>query len=202
MTDTVIPNHHAHYPSFSGLSGLVAALSMVAGRDGDARQAARLVQLDAGDRVLDIGSGPGAAARHAARAGASVTGVDPARVMRRVARLLTHSRRVNYVDGTAEALPCADGSATVAWSIATVHHWRDVDRGLHEVRRVLVPGGRFVAIERLTHAGAAGLGSHGWTDAQAAAFADRCRAAGFVDVAIDHDRHDRRSTVAVVASAP
>ena len=62
--------------------------------------------------------------------------------------------------------------------------------------------GRFVAIERRIPASATGLASHGWTDAQAAAFAERCRAAGFVDVAIEHDRHGRRSTVAVVASAP
>ena len=41
MTDTATPNHHADYPGFSGASGLVAALTMIGGRDGDARFAAR-----------------------------------------------------------------------------------------------------------------------------------------------------------------
>src|SRR4051812_41068912 len=87
MTDTTsIPNHHAHYAGFSGAAGLVAALSMSVGRDRDARLAARLSGLGPGDVVIDIGCGPGVAARHAASLGAKVIGVDPASVMLRVAR--------------------------------------------------------------------------------------------------------------------
>ena len=41
--------------------------------------------------------------------------------------------------GVAEAIPLPEGSAAVAWSIATVHHWSDIDAGLREVRRVLLP---------------------------------------------------------------
>src|SRR4051812_20625105 len=83
-----VPNHHAHYAGFSGIMGLVAATSMTFGRDGDARLAVRLGELHGGGTVVDIGCGPGVAARHAARHGATVIGVDPAPVMRRVARLL------------------------------------------------------------------------------------------------------------------
>jgi ubiquinone/menaquinone biosynthesis C-methylase UbiE len=194
------PNHHAHYGKFSGPAGLVAALSMVVGRTGDARSAARLGGLGSGDVVVDIGCGPGVAVRHAARVGAAVTGVDPAPVMLRVARLLTPSRRnVRYLEGVAEALPVPDHSANVVWSIASVHHWTDLDAALEEVRRALEPGGRFVAIERRTIAGAHGLASHGWTDAQAAAFADRCREHGFDNVRVDHNPTPRRSTVSVTA---
>src|SRR4051812_23673785 len=84
-----VPNHHADHAGFSGLSGLVAALSMIGGRDGDARLAARLSGVEPGDVGVDIGCGPGVAARHAAGLGARVIGVDPAPVMLRVARLLT-----------------------------------------------------------------------------------------------------------------
>jgi len=183
------PNHHAHYGTFSGLA---AALSMV-GRTDDARVAARLGDLHSDDVVVDIGCGPGTAVRHAARVGATVTGVDPAPVMLRVARLFTRRRRnVRYVEGVAEALPIPDHSANVVWSIATVHHWTDLDRALEEIRRVLAPRGRYVAIERLTVAGARGLAGHGWTDAQAAAFADRCREHGFADVRVDHHSTSRR----------
>src|SRR3954454_472135 len=77
MTDALVPNHHAHYPAFAGVSGLVAALSMVRGRETQTKLALDLAGLRAADRVIDIGCGPGAAARHAARLGATVVGIDP-----------------------------------------------------------------------------------------------------------------------------
>ncbi len=195
-----VPNHHAHYPHFIGFGGLLAAASMVLGRQSDARLAAQRSGLHPGDTVVDIGCGPGAAARHAARLGARVTGVDPARVMLRVARLLTRSRSVRYLAGSAEQLPLPDGATSVVWTIASVHHWSEVDAGLSEARRVLAPGGRFVAIEKQTQPGARGHASHGWTDEQAEAFAERCRAHGFTDVAVGQHSTGRRQTVSVTAA--
>jgi ubiquinone/menaquinone biosynthesis C-methylase UbiE len=136
------------------------------------------------------------AARHAAALGATVIGVDPASVMVRVAKLLTRNRRVRYVAGAAESVPVGDGAATVAWSLSTVHHWADIDAGLAEVQRALVPGGRFVVLEKLIRPGATGVASHGWTRRQADAFAGRLAQTGFVDVAVDvHD--GRRTTLSV-----
>ena len=199
--DTV-PNHHAHYPGFAGLAGIVAAATMSIGRQGDARLVARLSGLAPGDTVVDVGCGPGAAARSAARAGASVTGVDPAQVMLRVARLLTRpSRRVRFVQGAAEDLPLPDDAASVLWTIASVHHWTDVDAGLREARRVLKPGGRFVALERRSQPDAHGLAGHGWTDDRAAAFADCCVTHGFVQVRVDRHEGGRKKTVSVTATA-
>ena len=199
-----VPNHHAHYPGFAGPAGFLAAASMVLGGEGNARLAVHLSELAAGDAVADIGCGPGTAARRAARAGASVVGVDPAPVMLRVARLLTRrsARPVCYAEGSAEALPLPDSSVSVAWSIASVHHWADLDAGLHEARRVLQPGGRLVAIERLTRPGAKGLASHGWTPGQASAFADRCLAYGFADARVNQHGSGRRTKVSVTATAP
>ena len=199
-----VPNHHAHYPGFAGPAGFLAAASMVLGGEGNARLAVHLSELAAGDAVADIGCGPGTAARRAARAGASGVGVDPAPVMLRVARLLTRrsARPVRYAEGSAEALPLPDSSVSVAWSIASVHHWADLDAGLHEARRVLQPGGRLVAIERLTRPGAKGLASHGWTPGQASAFADRCLAYGFADARVNQHGSGRRTKVSVTATAP
>ena len=199
-----VPNHHAHYPGFAGPAGYLAAASMVLGRKDNARLAERLSELAAGDAVADIGCGPGTAARHAAALGASVTGIDPAPAMLRFARLLTRRspQAVRYADGTAEALPLPDSSVSVAWSIACVHHWADVDAGLREARRVLRPGGRLVAIERLSHPGATGLASHGWTVEQASAFADRCLAHGFTGVKTSQQGSGRKATVSARATAP
>jgi ubiquinone/menaquinone biosynthesis C-methylase UbiE len=195
------PNHHAHHPPFRGLNGVIAALSMTFGRSAVARLAARLADVGPDDHVVDVGCGPGAAVRHAASLGATTTGVDPAAVMLRFARVLSFGRRrTRYVAGTAERLPLPDASATVVWSIATVHHWHDIDAGLAEITRVLADRGRFLAIERATQPGATGLASHGWTDDQAAALAARARDAGFIDVSVTkHEDGLRRPVLAVIA---
>ena len=74
---------------------------MAVGREGDARLAEQLSGLHPGDKVVDVGCGPGTAVRRAARLGASVIGVDPAPVMLRVARILTRSSEtVRYATGT------------------------------------------------------------------------------------------------------
>jgi ubiquinone/menaquinone biosynthesis C-methylase UbiE len=198
-----VPNHHAHYPGFAGLTGFLAAASMVLGRQGDARLAERLSGLGPGDTVVDVGCGPGAAVRRAARLGASTVGVDPALVMLLLARILTRSSLpARYLQGSAEALPLPDESASAVWSIASVHHWADLDAGLRQARRVLRPAGRLVAIERRTQPGARGLASHGWTDPQADAFAQRCLDHGFVDARVDRHQYGRRRTLSVTAVAP
>ena len=207
VTSTELPpNHHADHPGFAGASGAVAALAFAVGRGADADLAISLTAVGPEDDVVDIGCGSGAAVRRAARRGASsVVGVDPATVMLRVARLLGRSSRrngsaVRYVDAAAEALPLADGSASVVWALATVHHWRDLDAAVGEVRRVLRPAGRFLAVERHSEPGSTGLASHGWTDDQAHGFADLCRAAGF-SAEVGHHRAGRRRVVSVLAHA-
>ena len=202
-TSTPAPNHHADHPPFTGLGGVVAALSMLSGRDGDSRLAADLLALGPEDRVVDVGCGPGTAAREAARRGATVVGVDPAPVMLAVARRVARrSASIDWREGTAEALPVIDVSATVVWSLAAVHHWDDIDGGLLEARRVLAPDGRLLVIERRVRSGATGHASHGWTTAQADAFAASCSRLGFADVSVDEHRLRRGPVLVVQARRP
>lgn len=197
-----VPNHHAHHPGFSGVSGLLTALTMTVGRSDVARLAADLVGLTEGDRLVDVGCGPGSAARFAQRRGATVVGVDPSSVMLDVARTLSVGRRIDWRVGSAEALPVDDGVADVVWSLASVHHWTDIDVGAHEVQRVLALGGRFVAIERQVAPGATGHASHGWQVEQGAAFGDVLTASGFDDVEVVLERAGREQLVCVRATGP
>jgi ubiquinone/menaquinone biosynthesis C-methylase UbiE len=197
-----VTNHHAHHPGFAGPRGLITALSMARpnGRD---HLAVERSGVGPQDHVVDVGCGPGAAVRLAAGRGARVTGVEPAPVMLRVARVLSaRSRRTTYAQGGAESLPLADGSATIVWTVASVHHWPDVDGGLAEVHRVLQPGGCFLAIENRTAPGATGLASHGWTDEQAERFAAECRTHGFTDVQVERHDAGRRPVHLVAATRP
>jgi SAM-dependent methyltransferase len=193
-------NHHAGHPGFAGVTGLLAGLTMIVAGRAIAHLAADLASVSDADRVIDIGCGPGTAVRAAARRGAHVTGVDPAPVMLRLARTLTRDRpAITWAEGAAEDLPQPDGAATVVWSLATVHHWRDVTAGLTEVKRVLVPGGRLLVIERRVRPGATGLASHGWTGPQAQSFAAQCRVTGFDDVRVEQHTPGRRALWAVRA---
>ncbi len=199
-SETLPVNHHADHPGFSGVMGAVFGLIFLAIGRSKARLAVDLAEVSENDRVVDIGCGPGSAVREAARRGARATGVDPSSVLLRLARAVTRDATVEWVEGTAENLPLPDGSATIEWSLATVHHWKDVGLGLKEAHRVLAPKGRLLAVERQSQPGATGLASHGWTQQQAESFASQCRAAGFGDVAVDRHGEGRRAVWAVSAT--
>ena len=99
------PNHHAHHREFSGLFGVVAALSMVTGRGDAARLARELSGVAPGDLAVDIGCGPGAAARQAAGAGVTVIAVDPAPVMLRPRACSRGGRKRSGTSGLRRAAP-------------------------------------------------------------------------------------------------
>lgn len=195
-------NHHADHQGFSGVMGVCVGLVLLLMGRASARLAADLTAVSAGDTVVDIGCGPGGAAREAARRGAAVVGVDPAPIMLRLARLFTRRDNVAWTTGTAEQVPLPDESATVAWSLATVHHWKDVDAGLAEMYRLLAPQGRLLAVERQVKSGATGFASHGWTRQQAETFAAQCRSVGFRDVAVGQHAAGRSHVWSVQAVRP
>ena len=176
------------------------AVSLVFGRGAMAKCVADVARLTPADRVVDIGCGPGTAVRVASRRCERATGVDPDPTSLRLARWLnTLSRRhnVQIVEGSAEALPLPDDSATVVWSITAVHHWTDRAAGLAEALRVLVPGGRVFLAERMSPPGARGHKRHGLTEAQLDNLEQDTTRAGFT--AVRSELHaTRRDTIAVV----
>jgi 2-polyprenyl-3-methyl-5-hydroxy-6-metoxy-1,4-benzoquinol methylase len=68
-SSTTAVNHHADYPAFAGAKGMFAGLIMLVTGRANARLAADVVSVSDVDRVVDIGCGPGSAARAAARRG-------------------------------------------------------------------------------------------------------------------------------------
>lgn len=189
---------------FEGVLGLVGGLAMAVGRGRNARLVADLAGVGPGDRVLDVGCGPGRFLREAAGRGADAVGVDPSAQMRRLARRLTPARlrdAVTVVDGTAERLPLEDGAATVAWAVASVHHWTDREAGLAELHRVLEPGGRLLLAERLARP-RGWFGHHALTWEQAERLAAEAERAGFAEVAASRRALGRSRIVLVSARRP
>lgn len=110
--------------------------------------AAELVAPVAGERVLDVGFGPGTSfLRLAAIEPAAVLyGLDASPVMVRAARRRTSrlAMRPDLRYGDVCALPWPDDSFDVVCSTNSVQFWDPLPRALREVRRVLRRDGRLV----------------------------------------------------------
>lgn len=113
-----------------------------------AEDAARLVRIGPATRVLDVAAGTGNFTFAAARRGARVLATDfaPAMVeqLGRRARELGLAERIETAVMDGQALELPDASFEVAASIFGLLFFPDHDRGIRELLRVLVPGGRAV----------------------------------------------------------
>ncbi|HKP24836.1 MAG TPA: methyltransferase domain-containing protein [Dongiaceae bacterium] len=98
------------------------------------------VGIKAGQRVLDVACGTGAAAREAASRDALVTGLDRNEGMLALARRIAPS--VEWKAGRAEQLPFTDGSFDAVVSQFGLMFFDDRPQALREMWRVLKPGGR------------------------------------------------------------
>lgn len=91
--------------------------------------------------ILDLGCGTGRFSDALATwFAATVIGVDPSRKMLEQARGKLTKRAVQYVRGTAEALPLADDSCDLIFMSMVFHHFTDPDTVARESRRVLHDG--------------------------------------------------------------
>jgi SAM-dependent methyltransferase len=118
-------------------------------------QFAQLAGLRAGQRVLDVGCGPGAlTAELVQRLGpGSVAAVDPSPSF--VAAIRDRFPQISVYRATAEQLPFADQTFDAALAQLVVHFMTDPIAGLAEMARVTRPGG-VVAACVWDHAGGTG----------------------------------------------
>ena len=134
-----------------GVPGWVAA-HLVARLTGEAnRWMVECLGVGPDDRFLDVGCGPGLAVAYAAAASNGLAvGVDASERMVRLARRRHRAAArpgamvVHRAD--AEHLPFADARFTTAGSLNSIQFWPSPDRGLAELHRVLVPGGRVAVV--------------------------------------------------------
>ena len=115
----------------------------------DQRRAIRAaLSLQPGERVLDIGSGPGfLAAEMAAEVGPDgrVHGIDSSEIMLASAR--RRDAPVEYGTGDALALPFPDEQFDVAVCTQVYEYVEDIAAALAEARRVLRTGGRLLVLD-------------------------------------------------------
>jgi SAM-dependent methyltransferase len=130
------------YADESGLSARIAAQESSTGPD--PRQVAFEAVAQAGPRrVLEVGPGRGELAeRIAHELGAEVIAVDQSPRMVE----LTRARGVEALVGDVQELPFPAAQFDCALAAWMLFHVPDLDSALRELRRVLRPGGRLVAV--------------------------------------------------------
>lgn len=101
------------------------------------------LELEPGQRCLDLGAGSGVSTQELARSGAYVVGADISLGMLAVGR----GRGVPLLGANALALPFADASFDAVTISFAIRNIPDVDACLSEMWRVLRPGGRLVVCE-------------------------------------------------------
>ncbi len=112
------------------------------------QQVLRLLQLDAGERALDVGTGAGAIALALAPYVREVVGVDV------VPELLAEARKrapenAEFIEGDAYALPFGPDSFDLVATARTLHHVDRPELVIAEMGRVLRPAGTMLVVDQL-----------------------------------------------------
>ena len=96
-----------------------------------------------GARVLDVGCGVGASVEHLqSRHGLAATGIDPSPAL--IAEGLARNPDLSLTEGSAEALPVADGELDGVLCECVLSLVDDPRQVLQEFRRALRPGGSLI----------------------------------------------------------
>jgi ubiquinone/menaquinone biosynthesis C-methylase UbiE len=121
---------------------------------GELQEMIHRLPVKAGDRVLDMACGNGVYSAYLAQRAGLVVGIDIAAAYLSQARARLRSttwpERSGFAQGDIAALPCADNSFDMVWCAYSLYSLPDLMASLHELRRVLRPGGRLAVLENDT----------------------------------------------------
>jgi SAM-dependent methyltransferase len=114
------------------------------GTAGEHRIALEMLDISPGDRVLDVGCGPGNFSRDFARAVGEglVVGIDASETMLAAAVKRGGGANLAYVRGDACELPFGDAAFDAVCCFAALYLIEEPMRAIDEIVRVLAPGGR------------------------------------------------------------
>jgi SAM-dependent methyltransferase len=103
-----------------------------------------MLAVSPGDRVIDVGCGPGNYTRRLAAAAGDglVIGIDASEVMVATAAKRSSGTNTAYMRADGCALPFEDGTFDAACSVGVIHMIERPMAALEEIVRVLAPGGR------------------------------------------------------------
>ena len=154
-----------------------------------------LLSVNADDRILEVGFGPGVALTELLQRAPNgfVAGVDASTSMANQARARHRQAiadgRVQVTTGDASALPFDDAAFDKVCGTHVVYFWSDPVATIGELRRVLRPGGvlalGYQERERMPPRAAQGLAAAGAKLVDPGEVEDLVRKAGFSDVRVE-----------------
>ncbi len=104
-------------------------------------EALEMLDIQQGDRVLDVGCGTGFGTEGLLRYTDDVHGLDQSiHQMQKAWEKFGKNDEVRFYRGDAERLPFADDSFDVIWSSGSIEYWPNPVTALEEFRRVVKPG--------------------------------------------------------------
>ncbi|ACV11606.1 Methyltransferase type 11 [Halorhabdus utahensis DSM 12940] len=109
-------------------------------------EALDLLDIDADDRVLDVGCGTGFGTEGILEHTDDVYGLDQSPHQLEKATTKLGDDPVQFCFGDAERLPFADDSFDVVWSSGSIEYWPNPVSALRECRRVARPGGQVLVV--------------------------------------------------------
>jgi len=152
----------------SGVLGRIGGLIMARTNRACAEWVCALIEPREGDRILEIGFGPGVAIELLAQGGkpGRVAGID---VSDEMVGQANRRNAAAIARGLVDGLPYPDENFDKVLAINSMQAWPDALAGLREIRRVLRPGG-LLALAFTPHSGQKPEG-----------LTDKLAAAGFAD---------------------
>jgi demethylmenaquinone methyltransferase/2-methoxy-6-polyprenyl-1,4-benzoquinol methylase len=110
-------------------------------------EALAMLDVEADDRVLDVGCGTGFGTEGLLEHTENVHGLDQSvhQLEKAWAKLGKHDP-VSFYRGDAERLPFKDDTFDVVWSSGSIEYWPDPVATLRDMRRVTKPGGQVLVV--------------------------------------------------------